>query len=165
MQAYAAFEDADALGTFLDNHDQQRFLFVRADVVAYRAALLYTLLSTGIPIVYYGTEALFAGGSDPANREPLWPTGFPTDGAMYSFIASVIAYRKAHALWAAPQVQRYADDTFYAFSRGTSFVAVTNVGGSGPTVTRTITYHPYADGTRLCNLCVRACWWSCVGVQ
>jgi hypothetical protein len=68
--------------------------------------------------------------------------------------AQVIAHRKAGALWAQPQVQRYADDTFYAFTRGTTFVATTNVGSNGPTVTRTITYHPYADGTKLCNLCV-----------
>ena len=32
-------------------------------------------------------------------------------------------------------------------------MATTNVGSHGPTVVRTITYHPYADGTKLCN------WW------
>jgi alpha-amylase len=97
VSSYSAFADVDALGTFLDNHDQARFLSVRGDVVAYRAGLLYTLLSTGIPIVYYGTEALFAGGNDPANREPLWPTGFPTNGAMYGFIATVRARGRQRA--------------------------------------------------------------------
>ncbi len=50
------------------------------------------------------------------------------------------------------QVQRYADDTFYAFTRGTTFVAMTNVGSGGATQQRTITYMDYPDGTRLCNL-------------
>jgi alpha-amylase len=56
--------------------------------------------------------------------------------------------------WMAPrtQVQRYADDTFYAFTRGTTFVAMTNVGSGGATQQRTITYMDYPDGTRLCNL-------------
>ena len=32
-------------------------------------AIVYTYMSYGIPMVYYGTEALFNGGSDPLNRE------------------------------------------------------------------------------------------------
>ena len=49
-------------------------------------------------------------------------------------------------------MQRYADDEFYAFTRGTTFVALTNTGSNGGTVHRTITYQPYEDGTKLCNL-------------
>ena len=43
-------------------------------------------------------------------------------------------------------------EMFQAFTRGRTFVALTNVGTKGETVRRTITYHPYSDGTVLCNV-------------
>ena len=49
------------------------------------------------------------------------------------------------ALYNSPQVQRYVDDQFFAFTRGKVFVATSNI-GSGQSMTRTITYHPYSDG-------------------
>ncbi len=132
----------------------------------------------------------FAGGNDPNNREPLWPTNFAQSGDLFTFLKTVIAFRKSAAVWEeaqvqprpsrlqlfsrrylthhvtlawhgvvvvlSRQVQRYSDDSFYAFTRGTTFVALTNVGSNGSSQQRTITYHPYADGTKLCNLCVGA---------
>lgn len=53
------------------------------------------------------------------------------------------------AFYNSPQIERYVDDQFFAFSRGNVFVATTNVGG-GQSFTRTITYHPYSDGTSKC---------------
>jgi alpha-amylase len=50
------------------------------------------------------------------------------------------------------QVQRYSDDTFYAFTRGTTFVALTNGGSGSGTLMRNITYHPYKEGTKLCEM-------------
>lgn len=49
-------------------------------------------------------------------------------------------------IYEAKQVERYVDDQFFAFTRGDVFVATTNV-GNGQSLTRTITYHPYSDGT------------------
>ena len=49
----------DILGTFIDNHDQIRFLNQQTDLQLYKNAILYTLLSEGIPIIYYGTEQVF----------------------------------------------------------------------------------------------------------
>lgn len=63
-----------------------------------------------------------------------------------------MAGRQQQQVWAQPQVQRYADDSFYAFSRGQTFVAMTNVGSNGQPVTRPITYSPYASGVQLCDL-------------
>lgn len=153
VQSYAkSFSDVDALGTFIDNHDQPRFLNARNDQVAYKAAMLYTLMSSGVPIIYYGSEQAFSGGNDPANREPLWPTGFNQDADLYKWLATVVGFRKKAQVWNSPQVQRYADDTFYAFTRGTTFVAMTNVGQGGPDQSRSITYDAYPEGTKLCNL-------------
>ena len=61
-----------------------------------------------------------------------------------------------------PQVERYVDDVFYAYTRGKVFVATTNVGQSFARLERVITYHPYSDGTVLCDI-----FWSgdCVTVQ
>ncbi len=90
--------------------------------------------------------------ADPYNREELWPTNYPTNTDLYQFLQIAVAHRKQYQVWLYPQVQRYADDTFYAFTRGNTFVALTNVGSNGNTQPRTITYHPYANGVKLCNM-------------
>jgi len=146
------FADASVLGTFLENHDNVRFLNIQSDKVLYKAGLAYTLMATGIPIIYYGAAQGFNGGADPNNREPLWTTNFDTTTDLYKFIQTVITFRKAQKIQAEPQVQRYSDDQFYAFTRGNVFVALTNVGANGQQIVRNITFHPYDNGTKLCNL-------------
>ncbi|KAA0154156.1 hypothetical protein FNF29_02776 [Cafeteria roenbergensis] len=140
LKAYEAFEDVDALGTFLDNHDNPRFLYVRNDQVAYKAALTFMIMTRGIPIVYYGSEQGFDGGPDPHCREPLWTSGYDTTTPLFTHIKTVIAARQQNQVWTQPQVQRYSDDTFYAFSRGQVLVATTNVGSNGAQQVRSITY-------------------------
>jgi len=153
LQQYASnFPDPSLLGTFIDNHDQSRFLNGNSDYKLYQNAITYVLMAEGIPIIYYGTEQGFSGGSDPNNREPLWRTGFSTTNPLYGFISKLVGYRKQAQLWSYPQVQRYADDTFYAFTRGTTFVALTNGGSNQAQLVRNITYHPYSNGQKLCNL-------------
>ncbi|KAJ2999263.1 hypothetical protein NUW58_g56 [Xylaria curta] len=61
----SAFPDPSALGTFLDNHDNARWLNSKNDASLLKNALAYVILSRGIPIVYYGTEQGYAGGADP----------------------------------------------------------------------------------------------------
>ena len=60
----------------------------------------------------------------------------------------MLKFRKSvgSSLYESDQVQRYVDDQFFAFTRGNVFVATTNL-GSGQSFTRTITFHPYSDGT------------------
>lgn len=152
LQACASlFKDLDALALFTDNHDNPRFLNERNDHTAYRNALLYTLTAQGIPIIYQGSEQGYSGGNDPACREPMWPSGYNLNNDLATFITQAVALRKKLAVWEYPQVQRYSDDTFYAYTRGTTFVALTNVGNGGAQQTRSITYHPYPNGQRLCN--------------
>lgn len=62
-------------------------------------------------------------------------------------------HNRTRTRYVCPQVQRYSDDTFYAFTRGTTFVALTNAGSNSGTLMRTITYHPYKEGTKLCEMC------------
>ena len=65
----------DRLVTFLDNHDNPRFLaFEKAsqDTTKLRVALDWILTSVEIPCLYYGTEQMFDGGGDPYCREDMW---------------------------------------------------------------------------------------------
>lgn len=55
-------------GTFIDNHDNSRFLFSQSSYTLYKNAIAMTLFTQGIPIIYYGTEQGYNGGDDPKNR-------------------------------------------------------------------------------------------------
>jgi alpha-amylase len=150
------------IASFVDNHDNPRFLFENPDKTLYKNALLYGLFATGIPIVYYGSEQGFDGGNDPLNREVLWPTKYSESGDLYKFIKTAVGLRKTLQVWEHPQVQRYSTTNFYAFTRGTALVALTNVGSQGQPVTETISYQPYKNGTKLCDQLNTA---NCVVVQ
>nr|VVW88908.1 unnamed protein product [Nymphaea colorata] len=69
---------------------------------------------------------------------------------MYIFIARINAARKRFAIWAEPQVERYVDGEFFAYSRGKMFVALTNKVSGG--VSKTISYHPFSNGQVICNI-------------
>jgi len=83
--AQSAFADVDALGMFIDNHDNARFLSMTPSIPMFKAALTFALFAQGIPIVYYGSEQGFNGGNDPFNREALWPSMNPNN-PLYIFI-------------------------------------------------------------------------------
>jgi len=51
-----AFHDMDALGVFIDNHDNPRFLSMTYSIPLFKSALTFALFAQGIPIVYYGSE-------------------------------------------------------------------------------------------------------------
>ena len=152
----AAYADTGLLGVFTDNHDNPRFMHETTDKGNYRAALAYSLLSDGIPIVYYGSEWFYAGGNDPGCREPLWCPGISYNASAAGLgptLAALNAHRRSNQLWLAQQEERFSDDTFYAFSKGASTLAAfTNVGAGGAPQTRTLAAVPWAAGTRLCSL-------------
>jgi glycosidase len=67
------------LVTFLDNHDNPRFLsstYANNKIARLHAALVYLLTSYGVPCVYYGTEQYFNGGGDPYCREDMFDGQF-----------------------------------------------------------------------------------------
>lgn len=72
-----------------------------------------------------------------------------TDSDFYQLIAKVNAQRKASEIWNEGYVERYVDDSFFAFSRGEFLVALTN---NGSTQERQVTYHPFQDGDVVCNI-------------
>ena len=150
QSAQTLWKDQNLLGSFIDNHDITRFLNLTNSTAAFKAALTFSIMSVGIPIVYQGDEQAFSGGSDPANREPLW-TSMNASSDIYEYLAKVIHIRKANLIYNEEQVERLSDDTFYAFSRGDLFVAFTN---TLDTQTREISNYGYSDSSVLCNLLV-----------
>ena len=150
QQAKSQFGDVAALGVFIDNQDNSRFLENNGyNLKTFKAALAWSLTTEGIPIVYYGDEQGYAGGNDPNNREVLWTNLKKTDSEMYLFVQQVVGYRKEQQLWNQDWVQRYASDNFYCFTRGKAMMAFTN---SSSQQNFMITYHPYSVGDRVCNI-------------
>ena len=65
------------LVTFLDNHDQPRFLSERgATIDRLKVALVFLYTSRGIPCLYSGTEQVFDGARDPRDREDMFAGQF-----------------------------------------------------------------------------------------
>jgi len=56
MSEEGKFKDIDALGVFVDNHDNARFLSFNKDEKMFKGALTFALTSRGIPFYYYGSE-------------------------------------------------------------------------------------------------------------
>ncbi|WEK12851.1 MAG: pullulanase-type alpha-1,6-glucosidase [Candidatus Microbacterium phytovorans] len=136
---------ATALPTFLGNHDMGRigYFLKDSDDAVRRDLLAHDLLflSRGQPVVYYGDEQGFAGagaGNDKSARQSLFAsevaeyrdqtllTGetvgsadrYDTDAPLYTHIAALADLREAHpALVDGAQIERYAADGVYAFSR------------------------------------------------
>ncbi|TNE84456.1 MAG: alpha-amylase [Deltaproteobacteria bacterium] len=133
----------EAMVTFIDNHDIPRFLYDQPEPAALKAALGYLLTMDGIPCIYYGTEQGFAGGNDPANREPLWGSGFATDGELFTWTRDLIALRKEHVAlrrggfevrWVSDRVNGEEDAHIAAFERvhaDERLLVVINTAGAG----------------------------------
>jgi len=110
---------------FIDNHDVPRFLFT-GTVEGLHNALAFIFTAQGIPCIYYGTEQELAGGNDPSNREDLWPTGFPRDGATFKVIQKLTEIRRESAalrkgaiqvVWASERQGEEPDAGVFAFER------------------------------------------------
>lgn len=115
-----------ALVPFLDNHDVPRFLYDQPSHDALESALLYLLTMDGVPCIYYGTEQGFDGGNDPANREPLWWSGYDTTGDLFQWTAGLTRLRKAYeplrrgeyrVTWASERTGDEEDAHIIAFER------------------------------------------------
>ena len=76
----------------MDNHDNPRFLNLNPSYTGLKNELTFVMMGDWIPIVYYGTEQGFNGGSDPNNRESLWPY-MSTEHPLYKFIQTLAKFR------------------------------------------------------------------------
>lgn len=147
-QESGPFNDIDALGLFVDNHDNARFLHGNDNKQGFHAALIFSLTGRGIPFFYYGSEQDYGGGNDPQNREQLW-TNMNEDYSTYKLIQTTNRVRHEHNIGSQEYIERYVDDNFYAYSRGDALIALTN---SGNQVDIDVTYLPYKEGQTVCNV-------------
>jgi glycosidase len=116
-----------SLVNFMDNHDVARFLFsAGGDKEALRNALVLLMTEEGIPCLYYGTELEFAGGNDPANREVLWNSGFPTTGDTFVHFAKLarlrrdygaLKYGDTNVVWSSGHTGGEEDAGIFAYER------------------------------------------------
>ena len=141
------FPAPEYTATFVENHDNPRFLNRCNSEGKFTNAVVFSLLWEGIPVFYYGGEHYFHGGADPNNREALWDTNYSTNTELYRILGIVHKLRKKYSIWNLEIVQRYADDNFYAFTRGDILACFSNA----EYFKRTITYHKFKDGDKLCN--------------
>ena len=140
------FPAPEYAATFVENHDNPRWLHDCNDRSKFTNAVIFSILWEGIPVFYYAGEQYYAGGADPGNREPLWDN-YNTNSELYKLLGKANALRKSISIWNYGIVQRWADDNFYAFTRGNVLACFTNV----QSLQRTITYHEFNVGDKLCN--------------
>jgi glycosidase len=132
---------AEALVTFVDNHDVPRFQFGESDDKRLRLALGFLMMSDGIPCIYYGTEQGLSGGGDPSNRERLWDTGYNTAHPLFVHTRRLIDIRKGHVairrgdttvLWSTTRNGLEEDAGIFAFERRLGAEAVVYVMNVNP---------------------------------
>jgi len=156
------------LVTFLDNHDQPRFLSVggaTADRLKVALSFLYT--SRGVPCLYYGTEQGFNGTTDPNDREDMFagqfkdgPAGvdsFNMTHPLFQLIALLNNFRRLYpALQTGSHVNKWNDPTgpgLFAYARrlaNEEVFVVLNTSTSAQTLTNRST--TLAAGTPIINL-------------
>jgi len=136
----SAFTNVDVLGSFMDNHDNARYLSIyQGDISGFKNAVCFALTARGIPYFYYGDEQAFSGGNDPANRESLW-NAMDTSSDMYKFVTTINKARQSAKAWDYDYVERYVLDDLFAYSFGEMLVLTTN---SDRFIELTLPYVPY----------------------
>jgi glycosidase len=102
--------------TFIDNHDMDRFLVAGGSARRMEQAVAVTLMSRGVPAIYYGTEQYMTGVGDPNNRARM--TSFNTNTTAYKLIKALAPLRKSNpALAYGTTQQRWVSPDVYIFER------------------------------------------------
>jgi alpha-amylase len=156
LATYASdFPAPQLLGSFLENHDNPRFLNSTANnnLQLYKSAWLFNVLANGVPIHYYGGEIKLHGGNDPYCREPMWTYGFRQNGKLFEWMQTVMHFRSMQEVWKEQMQEIIVDDSVYAFSRAGAFIALTN-DVSGAPQSRTIpgASSPFPFGEIICTI-------------
>ena len=151
QQYDAMFNDTSVLVQFTDNHDNPRFLSLTKDPAIYRSALTYSLMSIGIPVIYYGSEQGFDSSTDLYSREPLWRSNYTLQTPYFGFLATLTRYRKAVQIGYESQKFSTVTDQLLGFVRGNSTLVVLTQAGSlvNSTLREVMTNLPWADGATL----------------
>jgi glycosidase len=158
------------LVTFLDNHDQARFLSsgnANNNTDRLNVALVFLYTARGIPCLYYGTEQAFNGGTDPNDREDMFDGQFEQGPSLgdnfnmthpqFRLVVMLNNFRRLYApLRVGTHVNKWNNPSgpgLFAYARrlGTQEVFVVfSTAGSTQTLTNRSTI--FAPGTPIVNL-------------
>ncbi len=128
------YTDAMKHVNFLDNHDKTRFFSeIEEDFAKYKMGIGWLLTARGIPQLYYGTEVLMKGVSNPDGWVRLdFPGGWPADKQnkfensgrtaqeeeAYQLVKTLANYRKnSSALKTGKFMQYVPEDGVYTYFR------------------------------------------------
>lgn len=153
--------------TFLDNHDNARFLSNSGSSNRLAMALEFLYTSRGIPCLYYGTEQAFNGGTDPYDREDMFagrfkdgPAGvdsFNMTHPIFQLVAKLNNFRRLYPALSLGVHNNLWNDPYgpglFAYSRKLGaqeiFVALNTSSYTQTLPARPLSYSP---GTYLVNL-------------
>jgi alpha-amylase len=156
------------LVTFLDNHDQPRFLSISGATTArLNVALTFLYTARGVPCLYYGTEQAFNGTTDPNDREDMFAGQFEQGPSLgdnfnmthpqFQMVAKLNNFRRLYpALLTGSHLNKWNDPDspgLFAYARrlGTEEIFVVfNTSTSTQTLTNRSTI--FAAGTPIVNL-------------
>ena len=156
------------LVTFLDNHDQPRFLSASGATTArLNVALAFLYTSRGVPCLYYGTEQAFNGTTDPNDREDMFAGQFEQGPSLgdnfnmthpqFQMVAKLNNFRRLYsALLTGSHVNKWNDPDspgLFAYARrlgAEEVFVVFNTATSTQTLTNRSTIFP--AGTQIVNL-------------
>ena len=136
VQADWLYEDAQRNVIFLDNHDRSRiFSVLGEDLRKQKMALAWLLTERGIPQLYYGSEVLMKGFSDPDDRvRATFPGGWPHDSVnaftaagrtpaqqeVFQYVSKLAHYRQAHPVLHSGKLMHFIpQDGVYTYFRYT----------------------------------------------
>ncbi|MFO1477373.1 MAG: alpha-amylase family glycosyl hydrolase [Verrucomicrobiota bacterium] len=154
------------LVTFLDNHDQARFLN-SSTTNRLAVALVFLYTSRGVPCLYYGTEQAFNGATDPNDREDMFAGKFKDSAfagldsfnmthGLFRLVAQLNNFRRLYpALSLGTHINQFSTSGagLFAYSRrlnAQDILVVLNTAGSTQALpSRTV---QYPEGTPLINL-------------
>ncbi|VBB72744.1 Putative Glycoside Hydrolase Family 13 [Podospora comata] len=109
-------KDLSLWGSFLENHDVERFASFTKDMALAKNGIAVTMLKDGIPIIYQGQEQHYAGTGTPNNREAVWYSGYSTSSELYQWITKLNQIR-SHAISQDSKYLTYNAHTIYSDSR------------------------------------------------
>ncbi|KAF8589927.1 glycoside hydrolase family 13 protein [Ramaria rubella] len=150
-QSKQQYQDLSVLGNFLENQDVPRWANLSVDIQSMYNAMVFTFLSDGIPIVYYGQEQRFSGNADPWNREPLWPSNYANTSS-YTMMTTLNKLRNflvnaTDSTWTTTQAEVLAvTGNEIAILKGNVLSIMTNI-GSPPRNSSIAVFTPWTSST------------------
>jgi glycosidase len=139
---------------FLDNHDKTRFFSeIGEDFEKYKTGIAWLLTTRGIPQLYYGTEVLMKGISNPDGWVRLdFPGGWPGDkqnkfeasgrttleNEAFAYVRTLANYRKNSSALKTGKLMQYVPDdgtyTYFRYDDKQTVMVVMNTGTGEKTI-------------------------------